>query len=354
MSLFSPLNLGLGVADDSHLLIPLSLKMNNLESYPPILRSISHHQLPLDHDDGDDPIHEDPDPLPVIDLQCLTQLEEACKHWGLFRLVNHGVPSTLLTQLHDQAKQLLSLSFESKRASCGANPVTYFWGTPALTPSGTALTRAPQNINWVEGFNMPLGQLSQFQSQLPQLHSFRLLLVEYGKHLTRIATTLFEVMLKNLDLNLQPSRSYVAESTGIVRVYRYPNCSNSNVGLGMEVHTDSSVLSILNQENEVSGLEVLKDDQWLTVNPISNTLIVNLGDMMQAISNDRYKSVTHRVKLNNRKERISICYFVFPDEDLEIESPKYRPFTYNEFRAQVQQDIKTVGHKVGLARFERT
>ncbi|RDY13507.1 Gibberellin 2-beta-dioxygenase 8, partial [Mucuna pruriens] len=327
--------------------------MNNLESLPPVLRHLRHAPPSLSGDDGGDPIHEELDPLPAIDLECLThdkkKLEEACKHWGLFRLVNHGVPSTLLTQLQNQAQQLFSLSFESKHASCNASPLSYFSGTPVLTPSGTALTRAPENINLLEGFNMPLGQLSQFQSQFPVLESFRLLVVEYGEHLTRIATTLFKAMVENLDLELQPSRSYVAESTGIVRVYRYPNCSNSNVGLGMEVHTDSSVLSILNQENEVSGLEVLKHDQWLTVKPIFNTLIVNLGDMMQAISNDKYKSVIHRVKLNNHKERISICYFVFPEEDLEIESSRYRPFTYNKFRAQVQQDIKTVGHKVGLA-----
>ncbi|KAL2317483.1 hypothetical protein Fmac_031359 [Flemingia macrophylla] len=280
-------------------------------------------------DDGGDQIHEAQDLLPVIDLECLNhdknniKLDEACKQWGLFRLVNHG-PSKLLS------------------------------GTPILTPSGTALKRAPQNINLLEGFNMTLGQLSQFQSQFPVLESFRLSLMEYGEHLTRIATTLFEGIAKNLDLKLQPSRSYVAESTGIVRVYRYPKSSNYNVGLGLEVHTDSSVLSILNQENEVSGLEVLKDDQWLTVKPISNTLVVNLGDMMQAISDDKYKSVTHRVKLNNKKQRISICYFVFPDEDLEIESSKYRTFTYSEFRAQVQQDNKIAGYKVGLPRFERT
>ncbi|KHN02078.1 Gibberellin 2-beta-dioxygenase 8 [Glycine soja] len=153
-------------------------------------------------------------------------------------------------------------------------------------------------------------------------------------------------MANNLDLNLKPSKPYLAENTGMVRVYRYPNCSDANVGWGMEAHTDSSVLSILNQDDEVSGLQVLKDDQWLTVKPISNTLIVNLGDMMQAISDDRYKSVTHRVSINKHKERISICYFVFPGEDVVIESSKYKPFTYNEFRAQVQQDIKALGYKL--------
>lgn len=107
--------------------------------------------------------------------------------------------------------------------------------------------------------------------------------VEYGEHMSRIGRRLFEAMAKNLDLNIEASStsSYIAENSGIMRIYRYPNCSNSDVGLGMEVHTDSSVVSILSQENEVSGLELLKDHQWLTVKPISNTLIVNLGDMMQ-------------------------------------------------------------------------
>ena len=105
--------------------------------------------------------------------------------------------------------------------------------------------------------------------------------MHYKTHLSRIATTLFKAMVKNLDLNLKPSESYLSENTGMVRVYRYPHCSDTNVGWGMEVHTDSSVLSILIQDDEVSGLQVLKDGQWQTIKPISNTLIVNLGDMMQ-------------------------------------------------------------------------
>lgn len=104
--------------------------------------------------------------------------------------------------------------------------------------------------------------------------------MEYATHLSRIATTLFEAMSKNLNLNLKATKSYVSEKTGMVRVYRYPR---TDVGWGMEVHTDSSVLSILNQDDFVSGLQVLKHDQWLNVKPISNTLIVNLGDMMQVL-----------------------------------------------------------------------
>jgi len=63
--------------------------------------------------------------------------------------------------------------------------------------------------------------------------------------------------------------------------------------------------------------------------------------------------VSHRVKVEKDIERISLCYFVFPGEDVVIESNEYKPFTYNEFRAQVQQDIKTLGYKVGLSRFQK-
>ncbi|KAK7368453.1 hypothetical protein VNO80_10479 [Phaseolus coccineus] len=328
--------------------------MNNLESYPPVLRHLDQQQHPPPPPNPDpNGEFQDPDPVPIIDLECLQhdKLEEACKNWGLFRLVNHGVPLTLLKELQEVAKELFALSFEAKEGACSGSPVTYFWGTPALTPSGTVLTRSPQNMNWVEGFDVPLSQLSHFNPQLPTLESVRVLLMEYEKHLSRIGIRLFEAMAKNLELNIKRSKEYIAEKSGMVRVYRYPNCPDTNVGLGMEAHTDSSVMSILNQGDEVGGLQLLKHHQWLNVKPIPNTLIVNLGDMMQAISNDRYKSVMHRVSINKHKERISLCYFVFPGEEVVIESSKYKPFTYNEFRSQVQEDIKALGHKVGLTRF---
>ncbi|KAJ7964206.1 Gibberellin 2-beta-dioxygenase 8 [Quillaja saponaria] len=338
----------------------------NLESYPPLFRKLLENQT-YEVDPFEDAIKpvQDLDPVPVIDFQCLDQLEEkkklgeACKDWGLFRLVNHEIPSIFFSQLQEEVKKLFSLEFETKQDAFNDSPLTYFWGTPALTSSGAALTRGTQNINWVEGLNIPMCQLSQCQPQQhPVLESFRFVLVEYGNRLSRIATTLFKAMTRNLNLNLHrvKSKSYISLPTGTIRVYRYPQCSNANINatLGMEVHTDSSVLSILSQDQAISGLEVLKDDEWLTVAPIPNTLIVNMGDMMQAMSDDEYKSVKHRVKLNKHNERISIGYFVFPYDDIVIESSKYKPFTYNDFRAQVEEDIKTFGYKIGLERFHLT
>ncbi|KAL5748108.1 hypothetical protein ACOSQ2_025405 [Xanthoceras sorbifolium] len=335
--------------------------MNHLESYPPVFRqqfdkTDDHTSLNPEGPRRD--FFQDSNPIPVIDLQDIVSLEkdhkqlgEACKEWGIFRLVNHGVPLTLISQIQDQAQKLFSLSFEAKQTLFNNNSsdpaLSYFWGTPALTPSGSALN--PKKINWVEGFNVLLGQLPDHDqvSEDPMLDSFRLLLKEYGRHTGRLARGIFKAILKTLDMESEKSKySHLSESTGIVRVYRYPKISKINKeATGMEVHTDSSVISILNQD-QVGGLQVFKDDKWYHVQPIGSELIVNLGDMMQAISNDKYVSVKHKVMTNKQEDRLSVCYFVFPAEGSVIQSSKYKPF-----QAQVQDDVKTLGFKIGLERF---
>ncbi|KAK3035450.1 hypothetical protein RJ639_032875 [Escallonia herrerae] len=361
----------------------------DVESYPPLFRQPS---IPFAIS-GVDPIEPtkqvlDSDPLPTIDLQSINheQLSDACRDWGIFRLVNHGIPVTLLNHLHDHASKTFNLGFESKQALF-TSPIAYFWGTPALTPAGVALQRGPhaQSFNWVEGLNVPLSLLSLFKAEDSLLQSLRLLLEEYGNHQSRLARTIFEAMAENLKMSAEQSEGYLSPSTGLLRLYRYPRACSSlaNQAWGMDVHTDSSVLSILYQ-HEVEGLQINRgDDTWLDVKPIPNTLVVHLGDMMQifgavklqniscllqlriqapvqqttkicrskVICDDSYKSVKHRVKLDKNKERISIGYFVFPDENCVIHSSRYKPFTYADFRAQVQQDLKTIGFKVGLPKF---
>ncbi|KAK4278555.1 hypothetical protein QN277_016389 [Acacia crassicarpa] len=351
--------------------------MSHLDSsYPPPLRDHAvdedggghhpeHHQDPSPESVS----NSDPVPIPVIDLQCLNnddddgvlrKLDEACREWGIFRLVNHGVPVALMAELEDLTKRLFSISFETKKTSCEGSPVSYFWGTPALTPSGTALSGGHRKINLVEGFHLPLSQLSEFHPQLPLLQSFRVAMIGYGEHVSRIATSLFKAMAKKLDDEvkiIEKARQYVSEKTGYIRVYRYPRSPNhhllhhNNGEWGMEPHTDSSVLSILNYHTQDSSLELLHNDQWLPLLSIPNTLVVNIGDIMQAISDDRYKSALHRVRISQEKERISVCYFVFPEEEFVMKTSKYKPFSYSDFRSQVQEDIKTIGCKVGLSRF---
>ena len=103
-----------------------------------------------------------------------------------------------------------------------------------------------------------------------------MLIEEYGRHITRIAVSLFEAIAQALNLELSGDQrsELLSESTGLIRVYRYPQSSSVEAereALGMEVHTDSSVISIL-KEDETGGLEIMKGEEWLRVKPVADTV----------------------------------------------------------------------------------
>ncbi|GJN29869.1 hypothetical protein PR202_gb18130 [Eleusine coracana subsp. coracana] len=301
--------------------------------------------------------------LPTVDLEAPGDaLAAACRRLGMFRLANHGVPGDLSARLFALARDILGRTpFQEKQAQPG-----YFWGTPALT-------LRVKDVNWVEGFHVALGQQRPLDVG-PPFSEFRDVVSEYGEHMARVARKLFDAMSAALGLDAAQTTSYLAERDGTLRVYRYPPCTSASSSrghrhrhLGMEAHTDSSVLSIINQDL-VGGLQVLHDGQWRDVAPAAgggagnnedtDLLLVNLGDMAQAISGDAWRSVRHRVAASGADaERLSICYFGFPREDAVLTcrggSSRYMPFSYAQFREQVQADIKATGSKVGLQRFLR-
>ncbi|XP_078179066.1 gibberellin 2-beta-dioxygenase 8-like isoform X2 [Carex rostrata] len=251
--------------------------------------------------------------VPLLDLQHLDPnlLSQSCQNLGLFRLTNHGVPPGLSARLFALASEILSRPFESKIAEFSDGAVKYFWGTPAVTLS-------VKEVNWLEGLHVSLGRLASAASE-SEFGDFRNLAVEYCEHMARISRTLFNTVANDLNLDAEQRAAYLSESNGMFRVYRYPICPNPSGYLGMEAHTDSSVLTILN-EDDVGGLQVLHENAWFNVVPVPGTLIVNLGDLMQ--------------------------------EDNVLRSSTYRQFTLKEFRAQVQEDITKTGSKVGLKQFK--
>ncbi|MBA0644885.1 hypothetical protein Goklo_013056, partial [Gossypium klotzschianum] len=82
-------------------------------------------------------------------------------------------------------------------------------------------------------------------------------------------------MAKNLGLYSRLSKSYLLESIGFISVHRYLQIPKDNQAWGVGVHTDSTVLSILKQD-QLGGLQVFKDNKWIHVKPIADSLIINL------------------------------------------------------------------------------
>lgn len=71
------------------------------------------------------------------------------------------------------------------------------------------------------------------------------------------------------------------EIGGCLRVNFYPKCPQPDLTLGLSPHSDPGGMTLLLPDENVAGLQVRKDDNWITVKPVSNAFIVNIGDQIQ-------------------------------------------------------------------------
>ncbi|PIM99993.1 Leucocyanidin oxygenase [Handroanthus impetiginosus] len=131
----------------------------------------------------------------------------------------------------------------------------------------------------------------------------------------------------------------------------YPRCPNPDVALGLEPHSDQGLLTLL-LHNEVSGLQIQHERKWVNVNAFPNSVLVNIGDLLEVYSNGKYKSVLHRAVVNNQKTRISIAMFNGPSlETIVCPAPQllqtqgcetaYVPMKYKDFLFSQQNDHRT-------------
>jgi gibberellin 2-oxidase len=297
------------------------------------------------------------DQLPLIDLGDLNSCDEstrvacaaaicrASSEWGFFQVVNHGISGELLVNMKREQVKLFETPFERK-VNCGLLNNSYRWGSPAATSS--------KQLSWSEAFHISLSKISQDSCYGEGFISLREVMQEFAAAMSRLSMLLIRILAENLGHEQGEFDIICDKSTCFLRLNRYPACPISPEMFGLVPHTDSDFLTILYQD-QVGGLQLQKDSRWVSVKPNQDALIVNIGDLLQAWSNDEYKSVEHKVMANGKMERYSIAYFLCPSYDSVIgscsEPSIYREFTFGEYRSQVQEDVKKIGHKVGLPRF---
>lgn len=102
--------------------------------------------------------------------------------------------------------------------------------------------------------------------------------------------------------------------------------------IGSSAHTDWGFLTLILQEDGVTGLQLDKDGQWMDVPPMSDTLMVNCGDYFSLLTGGKYLSPLHRV-ISEGKERMSAVLFYYPAFDAKI--PMLGNQTYSLFKNQV-------------------
>ncbi|XP_010273386.1 PREDICTED: protein SRG1-like [Nelumbo nucifera] len=261
--------------------------------------------------------------IPVIDLNNLlsaesmdsesARLHSACKDWGFFQLTNHGVTSSLVEKIKLEIQEFFKLPLEEKRK---------FWQEPGdLEGFGQAFVLSEdQKLDWADMFYITTLPMHLRRPNLfPKLPlPLRETLDAYSLELKNLTMILLEQIAKALQMKAEEMRELLEDGIQSMRINYYPPCPQPELVVGLTPHSDFVVLTILLQVNEVEGLEIRKQGMWIPVKPLPNAFIVNVGDIMEIVTNGAYRSVEHRATVNSVKERLSVATFYFPNFEREI------------------------------------
>ncbi|KAM7470706.1 hypothetical protein LguiA_008889 [Lonicera macranthoides] len=301
--------------------------------------------------------------IPVIDLSVLNsssnskninglvaEIGSACEKWGFFQVINHGVPLELRLKIEAAARKFFSQDKEEKMKvrRVGGNPLGYYDSEHTKNVRDWKevfdLTVEDPTLMWAS--HEPDDQeLTEWVNRWPEsFPELREACEEYIEEVQKLSYKLLELISLSLGLPANRLNGYFKDQTSFLRLNHYPPCPVPDLALGVGRHKDSLSLTILAQD-DVGGLEVKRktDGEWIRVKPTPNAYIINIGDIIQVWSNDKYESVEHRVVVNSERERLSIPFFLGPsyhtmvkplEELTDDQNPaKYREYSWGKFVA---------------------
>ncbi|KAK8963172.1 Thebaine 6-O-demethylase [Platanthera guangdongensis] len=301
---------------------------------PPELRPNLHRRM-------DSTAAEPSGSIPILDLDPranpMPQLRRLCSEWGAFQVVNHGVPLRLLEEVKEAGLRFFCSPAEAKlQYACDS-------GSPATEGYGSRMLSKEESVlDWRDYFDHhTLPESRRNPSRWPDFpENYRDIIAEYSSNMKALAQRLLSMISESLNL----PHSYIEDAVGEVyqniTISYYSPCPQPELALGLQSHSDMGVISLLIQD-DVGGLEVLKDGEWILAKPVSDAIIVILADQTEILTNGIYRSSVHRAIVNARLPRLSVATFYDPAKTRKIspappliteQSPaKYRGVLYGDF-----------------------
>jgi len=280
---------------------------------------------------------------------CAAELRNAMEDVGFFQVVGHNVSSDLQKRFIDAIAAFFDLPMADK-ARIGQDKSPCNRGYERVGIERLEELDDNSQVEQKEGFTVrPERDVGRFMTgpnqwpdpSLPAMEKFRETYMEYFDAMHELSSSMFRMIALSLDLDEHWFDAFAADPSGIqlCRSHHYPPTPNGDPvrGRGIGAHTDFGALTLLLQD-DVGGLEVLHKPTgtWHDVKPIQGAYVINIGDLMQRWTNDRYLSTMHRVKSPvSQKHRYSVAFFNDGALDTVIEAiptcvrpgeaPKYPP-----------------------------
>lgn len=275
--------------------------------------------------------------IPTLDMamwekdreRFVQELGAGYSEWGFCGLVNHGVSDQLIATAYDVMKAFFALDTEIKEKY----HVPGIAGARGYTGFGVEIAKGAKHVD--------LKEFWQFGRVLPKDHPARAnmpdnvwaeevaLFREHAMALYEALDDLGKRVLKAMALYLGQDESYFDHATNygnsILRAIHYPPIKEKDTpSVRAAEHEDINLITLLVGSNE-PGLEVLsKKGEWIPVTTIEGTIVCNIGDMLQRLTNHVLPSTTHRVVnppgAMADQSRYSIPFFLHPNPDFEIKT----------------------------------
>ncbi|KAL2557144.1 Feruloyl CoA ortho-hydroxylase 1 [Forsythia ovata] len=254
--------------------------------------------------------------IPVIDMSnsndqmVADMICNAAEKWGFFQIINHGIPIQVFDNVKNATHRFYGLPAEEKKKyskeESSTNNVRY--GT-SFSPQAE---KALEWKDWLSLFYVSDEEAGAFWPSICRDEA-----LEYMNKSEHVIKKLLEILMKRLNVTSidETKESLLMGSTRINLNY-YPKCPNPDLTIGTLIFGS-------------------------TVPPIDGSLVINVGDALQILSNGRYKSIEHRVIANGNNNRVSVPIFVNPKPSDVIgplpevlqngEKPIYKQLLYSEY-----------------------
>jgi isopenicillin N synthase-like dioxygenase len=311
--------------------------------------------------------------IPLVDLSQFAQGDEAARRQfvqelgaafheiGFVGVVNHGVPKQLIDDFYAAAKGFFALPLDVKKryeieGLAGQRGYTSFGKEHAKDSKVPDLKEFYQIGQEASGEYAGKDQYIA-NPRVAELPAFTDLGLQLYRAFERSGGLLLEAIALHLGLPQDYFNGQIRNGNSILRAIHYPPISQEPASaIRAERHEDINLITLLVGAS-AGGLQLLNmEDEWLDIVPEADEIVINVGDMLQRLTNNYLKSTTHRVVNPPREEwhlpRLSIPFFLHPVSEMDLtvlpgcvtaEHPEaYPPITAGEY---LDERLREIGLK---------